>query len=152
AEGAGDADDPGDRVLAEAEAQLDALADWLGRQDNAAPPGESSGADRLFRTLYPEVVGRRSPREIIARVRRKWELSHVLPRVLDEVRGPIRVLAGLKGPAPEVLGRMKDAGREVMGSAREMTALVDGLRDRGIDPGRVELDLGFGRGIGFYSQ
>ena len=34
----------------------------------------------------------------------------------------------------------------------ELTALVEGLRAYGVDPARVELDLGFGRGIGFYSQ
>ncbi|HEY2154646.1 MAG TPA: ATP phosphoribosyltransferase regulatory subunit, partial [Isosphaeraceae bacterium] len=87
AEGGGDADGSGDRVLAAAEAHLDSLTEWLGRAAEAQPPGDGAGADRLFRTLYPEVVGRRSPAQIIGRVRRKWELGHGLSEVLASVRG-----------------------------------------------------------------
>ncbi len=152
AEGGGGADGSGDRVLAAAEAHLDSLTDWLGQVDEAPPPGDGAGANRLFRTLYPEVVGRRSPGQIIGRVRRKWELGHGLGEVLAAVREPIRALAGLRGAAPDVLGRMRQFEVVVPELTRELSGLVEGLCGQGIDPGRVELDLGFGRGIGFYSQ
>ncbi|HEY2159080.1 MAG TPA: ATP phosphoribosyltransferase regulatory subunit, partial [Isosphaeraceae bacterium] len=64
----------------------------------------------------------------------------------------IRALAGLRGAAPDVLGRMRKFEGVVPELTRELAGLVEGLRGQGIDPGRVELDLGFGRGIGFYSQ
>lgn len=144
----------GDGVVSAAEAHLDALAGWLGSGSGgeAAIPGEDAGADRLFRTLYPEVVGRRSGRDIIGRIRRKWDLGHGLAGVLEDVREQVRALADLHGPAPEVLDRMGRYEGTVPELTRELTGLVDGLRGYGVDPGRVELDLGFGRGIGFYSQ
>jgi hypothetical protein len=147
----GGAEGSSDRVLAAAESHLDSLAQWLGSAE-PPPPGDGAGANRLFRTLYPEVVGRRSPSQIIGRVRRKWELGHGLGDVLTSVREPIRALAGLRGAAPDVLGRMKMFEKIVPELTRELAGLVEGLRGQGIDPGRVELDLGFGRGIGFYSQ
>ena len=141
-----------DAVLAAAEAHLETIVDWLGDAAEAPPPGNGAGAERLFRTLYPEVVGRRSPGQIIGRVRRKWELGHGLAGVLASVREPIRALAGLRGSAPDVLDRLKTFAQIVPEMSRELTNLVDGLKGQGIDPGRIELDLGFGRGIGFYSQ
>jgi histidyl-tRNA synthetase len=143
----------GERVLAAAETHLDSLAGWLGSGGTeAAIPAEDAGADRLFRTLYPEVVGRRSGRDIIGRIRRKWDLGHGLAGVLAKVREQIRSLADLRGPAVDVLERMRRFEDSVPELTRELTGLVEGLRGYGIDPARVELDLGFGRGIGFYSQ
>ncbi len=101
AEGGGDADGSGDRVLAAAEAHLDSVADWLGSAAEPPPPGDGAAADRLFRTLYPEVVGRRSPAQIMSRVRRRWELGHRLggrarlgPRAGPRAGGVARVRAG----------------------------------------------------------
>lgn len=142
-----------DRVLSAAESHLDALAKWLGSgsRDEPSPPGDA-GADRLYRTLYPEVVGRRSGRDVIGRLRRKWDLGHGLAGVLAKVRERIRTLADLRGPATAVLERMGRYGEVVPELTRELTGLVEGLRGYGVAPGKVELDLGFGRGIGFYSQ
>ena len=37
-------------------------------------------------------------------------------------------------------------------SIADLEALVKQLGQHGVEPSRVELDLGFGRGIGFYTQ
>jgi histidyl-tRNA synthetase len=118
----------------------------------AADAGEGE-VDRLFRQLVPDVTGRRSGHEILGRLRRKWDLAHTLHGVLGRVRGQVHELADLRGPAADVLGRV---GPEIEAAAPESVA---GLRDlvrllglHGLPPDRVELDLGFGRGIGFYSQ
>lgn len=145
-----------DRVHSAMEAHLEALAAWLGSGETtgevAPATAADSATDRLFRTLYPEVVGRRSGGEIIGRLRRKWDLGHGLAGVLATVRGRVGELADLRGPATDVLDRLRRLDDVVPALTRELTGLVDGLRAYGVDPGRVELDLGFGRGIGFYSQ
>jgi len=149
----------GGRVLSAAEAHLEALAAWLGTGRADEPEGDpatlapdDAGADRLFRTLYPEVVGRRSGRDVIGRIGRKWALGRGLSRVLAKVRGRIRELADLHGPAPEVLDRLGRYEDVVPAMTAELTGLVRSLLDHGLDPSRVELDLGFGRGIGYYSE
>jgi histidyl-tRNA synthetase len=153
AAGAGDSATPEDRILSAAEAHLNSLADWLAAAgDETAIPAEDAGADRLFRTLYPQVVGRRSGRDIIGRIRRKWDLGHGLAGVLQQVRERVRELADLRGPALDVLDRLWRYADLVPALTNELTDLVADLRAYGVDPGRVELDLGFGRGIGFYSQ
>jgi histidyl-tRNA synthetase len=153
AAGAGDAATE-DRVLNAAEAHLNSLAEWLAtaHNDETAVPAEDAGVDRLFRTLYPQVVGRRSGRDIIGRIRRKWDLGHGLAGVLDQVRSRVRELADLRGPALDVLDRLWRYSDLVPALTNELTDLVADLRAYGVDPTRVELDLGFGRGIGFYSQ
>jgi len=137
---------------------LDNLADWLdsAADDGEGPPvagADDRGVDRLFRTLVPVVNGRRPGHEIVGRLRRKWDLGRSLQGVLDRVRGQARALAPLAGPADEVLGRLaRDFGDLAPESVAELKELVATLGHYGIDPGRVRLDFGFGRGIGFYSQ
>ena len=96
----GDASSPEARVVSAAEAHLASLDAWLGghSDDDTPVPDEDGGVDRLFRTLYPEVVGRRSGRDIIGRIRRKWELGRGLSGVLATVRERVRELADLRGP------------------------------------------------------
>jgi histidyl-tRNA synthetase len=107
----------------------------------------------LFRHLVPDVTGRRSGHEIIHRIRRKWDLGHSLAEILGRVRDQVHALAGLRGPATEVLGRLEGALAAVAPhSVAGLHELVDRLAAVGIEPDRIELDLGFGRGIGFYSQ
>jgi histidyl-tRNA synthetase len=69
------------------------------------------------------------------------------------VREQVHELAELKGPPAEVLERL---GRQYESFAPESVAalrgLIDALESYGVDLDRVELDFGFGRGIGFYSQ
>jgi histidyl-tRNA synthetase len=148
----------GGRVVA-LEAALDRLAAWLtpgGDADEIVPAvsqADDRGVDRLFRHLVPDITGRRSGHEIVHRMRRKWDLGHSLADVLGRARDQVHALAELRGPALDVLGRVE---RSVAAAAPQSIAglhvLVDRLARQGIEPGRLELDLGFGRGIGFYSQ
>lgn len=139
-------------------ASLEQLAGWLrsgGGAEEVLPavPADDRGVDRLFRQLVPDVTGRRSGHEIIGRLRRKWDLSHSLQAVLDRVRDHINELADLRGPAPTILERLEIwysslAPESVAG----IRSLIDLLGHHGVPADRIELDLGFGRGIGFYSR
>ena len=121
------------------------------------PPPESAGGsggfDRLFRTLVPSVVGRRTSADVLGRLRRKWELAHAVGGALGRLRARVHELAALRGPVAVVLDRM-GSGDAAIGpeSVASLRGLVAALARRGADLDRVELDLGFGRGIGFYSQ
>ncbi len=148
----------GGRVVA-LESALDRLAGWLrpGEEAESILPAvrddDETGVDRLFRHLVPDVTGRRSGREIVHRIRRKWDLGHSLAETLGRVRDQVHALGELRGPASEVLGRLEGPLASVAPrSAAGLHELVDHLGREGIEPGRIELDLGFGRGIGFYSQ
>jgi histidyl-tRNA synthetase len=142
------------------ESGLQRLGGWLRTEDDdalewppAAGPAEAPAVDRLFRQLVPDVTGRRSAGEIIDRLRRKWDLGHSLSEVLSRVRDQVHALADLRGPAGPMLDRLD---REYAALAPESVAalrsLLDMLGHHGVDSGRIELDLGFGRGIGFYTQ
>jgi histidyl-tRNA synthetase len=138
---------------------LDHFTEWL-RQgsdvEEIALPIEDAdvgGIDRLFRTLVPVITGRRPGHEIIQRLRRKWDLGHSWLEGLDRVRDQVRALADLKGPAVDVLDRLaRDFEALAPDSVASLRALVRSLGDHGVNLDRLELDLGFGRGIGFYSQ
>ena len=154
-----EAADAGEGVHA-LESALEQLGGWL-RSGEAAEieiPEEversgDAAIDRLFRTLVPVVTGRRTGREIVHRLRRKWDLGHGLLGALERVRRQVHDLAGLKGVPDSVLGRL---GPEVEALAPDSVAalrdLLQTLAGFGVDASRLVLDLGFGRGIGFYSQ
>jgi histidyl-tRNA synthetase len=146
------------RNIAALESGLEQLTGWL----QAGEPGEvpvavdradDGGIDRLFRTLVPVITGRRSGHEIVHRLRRKWDLGHGLLGALEDVRRQVHGLADLKGPAPAVLDRLE---RDYRSFAPESVAALRGLLEAlghcGVALDRVALDLGFGRGIGFYSR
>lgn len=147
----------GDGVLA-LEKGLEQLAGWLRADDTPAVPrefdrGDAGGVDRLFRTLVPVVTGRRSGLEIVRRLRRKWDLGHGLLGALERVRRQVHDLADLKGKPPDVLARLGTEGESLApSSVAALRDLLRALADFGIDLERVELDLGLGRGIGFYSR
>jgi histidyl-tRNA synthetase len=109
--------------------------------------------DRLFRTLVPVVTGRRNGQEIVHRLRRKWDLGHGLLGALEGVRRHVHDLSSAKGEPTAVLDGL---GAEVEALAPESVAalreLLEALEGFGVDRSRLVLDLGFGRGIGFYSQ
>jgi histidyl-tRNA synthetase len=141
------------------ELALDRLAGWLkaGGEAEAIVPAvrqaDDRGVDRLFRLLVPDVAGRRSGHEIIHRLRRKWDLDHSLSEILGRVRDQVRALADLRGPAETVLHRLdRTVAPLAPRSVSDLSELVNALAEHGVDPARVELDLGFGRGIGFYSE
>jgi histidyl-tRNA synthetase len=140
------------------ESGLEQLSGWLQAGDASAVPdaverADDGGIDRLFRMLVPVITGRRSGHEIVHRLRRKWDLGHGLLGALDDVRRQVHGLADRKGPAPEILDRLeRDYRTFAPESVGALRALVDALGHFGIEPGRITLDLGFGRGIGFYSR
>lgn len=137
---------------------LEQLSGWLQTDESAEIPSEvdradDGGIDRLFRTLVPVVTGRRSGHEIIHRLRRKWDLGHGLLGALERVKTQVHALADLKGSPAEVLAKLgPEAESLAPDSVASIRSLLTALEAFGIDPSRIVLDLGFGRGIGFYSQ
>ena len=137
---------------------LEQLAGWLQSGDPVEVPegvdrSDGGATDRLFRTLVPVVTGRRTGGEIVHRLRRKWDLSHGLIGALERVRTQVHDLADLKGPALAVLDRLGAEGEALApDSVASLRGLLQALEAFGVDPARVDLDLGFGRGIGFYSR
>ncbi len=143
------------------ESALDQLSTWLrGPAEQEAEQvlpaieqADDTGVDRLFRHLVPDVTGRRTGHEIIHRLRRKWNLGHSLLGALERVRGQIHALADLRGPADQMLDRLaQDFQSLAPQSVEELNALFGHLEELGVDRSRTILDLGFGHGIGFYSQ
>ena len=140
------------------ESGLEQLSGWLQAGEATEVPDEvdrvdDPAIDRLFRTLVPVVTGRRSGAEIVHRLRRKWDLGHGLIAVLDRVRKQVHGLAGLKGSPAKVLERFESENESLApDSIAAIRQLLGALEAFGVDPGRIELDLGFGRGIGFYSR
>ena len=138
---------------------LDRLVGWLrsgGEADLIVPAvsqADDRGVDRLFRQLVPDVTGRRSGHEIIHRLRRKWDLSHSLSDILGRVRNEVHALSGLEGPALDVLARLDEKFAALAPlSVAGLGELVRRLGERGVAAERIKLDLGFSRGIGFYTQ
>jgi histidyl-tRNA synthetase len=146
------------RTIRAIERGLEQLAGWLRNAETGEIPAsidrvDDGGIDRLFRTLVPVITGRRSGHEIIHRLRRKWDLGHGLLGALEDVRRKVHDLADLRGPPTAILDRLN---HDYAGSAPDSVAalrdLTRALQDYGVDLDRVEFDLGFGRGIGFYSR
>ena len=137
---------------------LEQLSGWLQTDETPEIPSEvdrtdDGGIDRLFRTLVPVVTGRRSGHEIIHRLRRKWDLGHGLLGALESVRAQVHVLSDLKGEPADVLARLGPEGESIApDSVASIRALLNALKSFGVASSRIVLDLGFGRGIGFYSQ
>ena len=146
------ADEPSseDRVVGALDRWLEQLSGYLRDAGAARAPGdlvEAGPLEDLFQG------GRRPGREILARRGRKWDLGHHLSGALRRFRSQMHRLADLRGPAAAVLESLaRDFVATAPQSVAKLRGLLQALRDYGIDPDRVELDLGFGRGIGFYSQ
>jgi histidyl-tRNA synthetase len=143
------------------EEALDRLSTWLGGKDedealqlfSSVGEQDAHGLDRLFRHVMPQVTGRRTTDEILGRLRRKWELGHSLADVLARLRPPIQALAELRGPANEVLARLRqEFGTLAPSSVASLGELMRWLEMFGVERECVRLDLGLSRGIGFYSQ
>ncbi|MDX2037859.1 MAG: ATP phosphoribosyltransferase regulatory subunit [Isosphaeraceae bacterium] len=128
------------------------------RLEPARPASDSAddsheGAEQLFALLYPEPSGRRSAAEIMDRLRTKRRASRVSAASTEAVEDALERMADLHGSATVVLDRLTtDFGSRAPRTIAALRELVRALEDRGVDLGRVVIDLGFGRGIGFYSQ
>lgn len=137
---------------------LEQLSGWIHTAETGEIPmaverADDREIDRLFRTLVPVVTGRRSGDEIVHRLRRKWDLGHNLLGALERVQAQVHDLAELRGRPGPVLDRLaRDYASSAPESVAALRALVEALEAYGVSSDRVELDLGFGRGIGFYSQ
>ena len=138
-------------------AGLDQIAGWLDRVEDAhgkvEPKLDDSSGRRLLKTLVPEVSGRRTWDDVLKRIQYKWELSKTLQLGVEKLRANLRLLSGLKGKAVEVLAKLKrDFLSEAPRSIDELEGLVKAIEAHGLDANRIEIDLGFGRGIGFYTN
>lgn len=141
------------------ESALDRLSGWIeghrkSEVDNLpAPRDESAGIDWLFNQIVPHLTGRRSSRAITERLRRKCELSGTLHDTLTRLLDEAHALARLRGSAEQVLDRLVGEFEDLAPrSVAALRDLVDLLGHHGVESERIELDLGFGRGIGFYTQ
>ncbi|GIW89085.1 MAG: histidine--tRNA ligase [Isosphaeraceae bacterium] len=138
------------------ETAIERLSAWLlgvAGRDGAGVPPPAEAFDRLYRHLVADVTGRRSAEEIVARLRRKWELSLGLREVLARLSARVHELAGLRGPAVTVADRLRaDFDDLAPHSVSELVEMLSLLDDRGVDLSRLRLDMGFGRGLGFYTQ
>jgi histidyl-tRNA synthetase len=141
-----------DRAVAALERWLQELSKYLDSSSTGDPPSigaetGSLGVEELFS------AGRRTGRNVLERRARKWDLGHSLSDALKRFRSKIHLLADLRGPASTVLESLSsDFADMAPDSVDKLSRLVRTLGDYGIPPERIELDLGFGRGIGFYSQ
>ncbi len=139
---------------------LNQLSNWLGTEsddEGQAGPYDGHGPTpeiaRLFDHLVPNVAGRRTGPEIMQRIYRKWELRRSLREALARIHSQVEAIAKLRGPAARVLVQLESQFQEMVPAAvAELRLLVALLQESGTDPSRIELDLGFGRGIGFYSE
>ena len=72
---------------------------------------------------------------------------------LGQVRDLVRAVAQLRGSPRAVLDRLaRDFEAWAPDSVASLRALFESLGHHGVDPESIVLDLGIGRGIGFYSQ
>ena len=139
---------------------LDRLSKWLDSETREHPGpegtlryGPSSEIARLFDHLVPDVAGRRTGPEIMERIYRKWETGRSLRDSLAKIQDQAQVLSQLRGPAIDVLTKLEEHyGGNTPGPVGELKLLIELLEESGTAPDRIELDLGFSRGIGFYSQ
>ncbi len=145
------------RGLSQVESDLEHWGEWLDEYSSVSVGGGSASEPelrRLYHHLVGPVVGRRSETEILSRLRRKWDLAETLPAALRKAANVVHELGSLSGPAETVLAALGDLPFGPMAEkARDrMVSLISLLGSRyGIESGRIRIDLGVARGIGFYS-
>ena len=129
------------------------------RASRARSPARSIGPTMAASTACSGPWSRSSPagapgQEIVHRLRRKWDLGHGLLGALERGASPgprpgRSERPGTRGPGP---ARARRISRSLPNPSRHSGTWWMRWRITGLRLDRVELDLGFGRGIGFYSQ
>ena len=143
------------------ESALEQLAGWLQTGDDAEAIAAGGRAGRRPRRRPPvPAPGPRRHRPPLGPRDHPPAAAQVGPGPLA-ARGPRTASATRSTPWPTCAGRPGRGPRPPRPRLRGARARIgrraarrwsDMLGHHGVDPGRVELDLGFGRGIGFYTQ
>jgi histidyl-tRNA synthetase len=144
---------------------IDALRARIGETFGGPPPGlelpagldEGQAADWLLGMLDAMRIdlstGTRDPQDVVARLLRKLRRGDPQPQI-DRALDLLSRLSQLRGsPAdalPQIAALLAEAGLESAAYA-ELRAILALLADHGIDQGRVEIDLGLGRGLHYYT-
>ncbi len=143
---------------------LDAVRAQIG-ETIAAPPGMAlpAGLDDEQATTWllgmldamriDLSTGTRSPREVMARLLRKLRRGDPQPQI-DRALDLLARLGQLRGAPAEVLPQVADLieGSGLRSAAyAELRAILALLADHGVDQGRIEVDLGLGRGLHYYT-
>lgn len=103
--------------------------------------------------IVPEVTGRRTREDVIERLRRKWELARSLAGRLDSLAADLAEIASIQGRADQLPERLAAVTRRFAPeSAGSLLKIIELLEAYDIAKERIEIDLGFGRGIGFYTS
>lgn len=123
------------------------------------PPGldEEQAAAWLLRTLEAMEIelstGTRPAEQVVTRLLRKLRRHEEQPAI-DRALAILSRLAGLRGAPAEALPALSEL-LEAEGlhapAADELRAILALLPGHGLDPARVEIDLGLGRGLHYYT-
>ncbi|MEI7771056.1 MAG: ATP phosphoribosyltransferase regulatory subunit [Chloroflexales bacterium] len=144
---------------------VDALRERISETIGEPPPGldlpagldEGQAAGWLLGMLDAMRIdlstGTRDPQDVIARLLRKLRRGDPQPQI-DRALDLLYRLGQLRGsPAealPQVAALLAESGLESAAYA-ELRDIIALLADHGIDQGRVEIDLGLGRGLHYYT-
>ncbi|NNJ09526.1 ATP phosphoribosyltransferase regulatory subunit [Chloroflexales bacterium ZM16-3] len=144
---------------------VDAVRDLVGETVAAPPAGlalpagldDEQAAAWLLGMLDAMQIdlstGTRSPQEVVARLLRKLRRGDPQPQI-DRALDLLARLGQLRGAPTTILPQVADLiERSGLQSAAyaELRAILALLADHGIDQGRVEIDLGLGRGLHYYT-
>lgn len=125
----------------------------------ALPPGldEAQATAWLLRTLEAMQIdlstGSRGPEEVVARLLRKLRRGEEQPAV-DRALALLTRLSAIGGPPAEALpaldGLLAAEGLRA-GASAELRAILGLLGAHGLDPARVTINFGIGRGLHYYT-
>jgi len=109
----------------------------------------------LITRLFPQRIGSRSVEEIADRILERLALASA-SRVPSELVELLRRFIGLSGPAPSILAVIelihKELRLEAAPALERLRARLDRLEAYNIDPSAITLDMGFRRGIEYYTS
>lgn len=123
------------------------------------PPGlsEAQAAAWLQQTLYMMPIdlstGTRTPEQVVARLLRKLRRHDEQPAI-DRALAILTELTAISGPPGEALPAVAAllAHHQLQATTfAELGATLDLLAAHGLDPERVRIDFGLGRGLNYYT-